>query len=170
MSARPTVVIDSAMSASELRARCREGIFSGPTSGHAYGMVQTNLMIVPKDAAFDFLLFCERNPKPCPLIEVLEAGVYTPRCAPPLLGLLDQSVGSQFDRSGDGFVTQAAIELGGDAIPIIAFSEHGKYIFDKDTRALERQLTATDLRVSDDVLSKFFAFACSHDVLRTCLT
>lgn len=70
------------MSANELRARCREGTFCWSTSGHAYGMVQTNLMIVPKEAAFDFLLFCERNPKPCPLIEVLEAGVYVPRCAP----------------------------------------------------------------------------------------
>lgn len=38
------------MSANELRARCREGTFCWSTSGHAYGMVQTNLMIVPKVA------------------------------------------------------------------------------------------------------------------------
>src|SRR5215472_602004 len=82
MSARLTVPIDSPLSASELRARCRQGIFSGPTSGHAYGNVQANLMIVPQESAFDFLLFCQRNPKPCPLIEVLEAGVFSPQCAP----------------------------------------------------------------------------------------
>lgn len=69
------------LSAASLRAACRDGTFTGPTSGHAPGMVQTNLMIVPKEAAFDFLLFCERNPKPCPLIEVMDPGDYGPRCA-----------------------------------------------------------------------------------------
>jgi hypothetical protein len=63
-------------------------------------------------------------------------------------------------------VTQAAIEFGGDAIPIVAFSEHRKDIFDKDARALECQLPAADLGVSDNVLSEFFAFTCSHSVLR----
>jgi uncharacterized protein YcsI (UPF0317 family) len=74
--------VDAPLSAAELRARCRAGGFNGPTSGHALGMVQANLVIVPKQAAFDFLLFCERNPKPCPLIEVLEPGAHSPRCAP----------------------------------------------------------------------------------------
>ena len=69
------------MAPAELRAACREGSFTDPTSGHAPGLVQANLMVVPRDAAFDFLLFCQRNPKPCPLVEVLEAGVFTPRCA-----------------------------------------------------------------------------------------
>jgi len=82
MSARLPVPVDTPLSAGELRARCRQGIFTGPTSGHAYGNVQANLMIVPREAAFDFLLFCQRNPKPCPLIEVLEAGVFSPQCAP----------------------------------------------------------------------------------------
>jgi hypothetical protein len=63
-------------------------------------------------------------------------------------------------------VTQAAIEFSGDAIPIIALSEHRKDIFDKDARALERQLPATDLGVSDNVSSEFFAFACSHSALK----
>jgi uncharacterized protein YcsI (UPF0317 family) len=38
------------------------------------GYVQANLVIVPKDYAFDFLRFCVRNPKPCPLLEVTEPG------------------------------------------------------------------------------------------------
>ena len=45
----------------------------------APGHVQANLVILPKDLAFDFLLFCQRNPKPCPLLEVVEAGSSEPR-------------------------------------------------------------------------------------------
>jgi uncharacterized protein YcsI (UPF0317 family) len=66
----------------EMRAQCRAGSFTGATAGHAGGMVQANLMIVPRDAAADFQSFCERNPKPCPLIEVLDAGTVEPKCAP----------------------------------------------------------------------------------------
>ena len=54
-----------------------------PTSGLAPGYVQTNLAILPPDLAFDFLLFCQRNPKACPLIEVLEAGQYEPKISAP---------------------------------------------------------------------------------------
>ncbi len=64
-----------------LRLAAREGRFKSPTSGHAPGYLQANLMIVSQAQAFDFLLFCQRNPKPCPLIEVLEPGGVEPRCA-----------------------------------------------------------------------------------------
>jgi uncharacterized protein YcsI (UPF0317 family) len=64
-----------------LRLAAREGRFKEPTAGHASGYLQANLMIVPQAYAFDFLLFCQRNPKPCPLIEVLEPGSAEPRCA-----------------------------------------------------------------------------------------
>ncbi|MGH8808550.1 MAG: putative hydro-lyase [Noviherbaspirillum sp.] len=70
------------LSAKALRALCRNGTFAGPTAGFAKGHVQANMMIVPREYAFDFLLFCQRNPKPCPLVEVLEPGQFTPRCAP----------------------------------------------------------------------------------------
>ncbi len=60
----------------DLRAACREGKFSGQTAGQSPGFAQANLCILPKEYAFDFLLFCQRNPKPCPLLHVLEAGVY----------------------------------------------------------------------------------------------
>ena len=65
----------------EIRALCRSGAFSGQTAGLADGYVQTNLMIVPAAYAFDFLLFCQRNPKPCPLVEVLEPSCFVPECA-----------------------------------------------------------------------------------------
>jgi len=43
------------------------------------GYVQANLVVVPKELAFDFLLFCQRNPKPCPLLDVTEPGDPEPR-------------------------------------------------------------------------------------------
>src|SRR3954463_15394124 len=66
----------------ELRLAARAGRFHEPTSGHAPGFLQANLMVVPQQYAFDFLLFCQRNPKPCPLIEVMEPGAREPKCAP----------------------------------------------------------------------------------------
>ena len=70
------------MEPSAFRALCRAGRHRGPTAGVAAGRVQANLMIVPRDVAFDFLLFCQRNPKPCPLVEVLDAGATEPATAP----------------------------------------------------------------------------------------
>jgi uncharacterized protein YcsI (UPF0317 family) len=70
------------MHPSEVRALCRIGAWTGPTAGLAGGYVQANMMIVPQAQAFDFLLFCQRNPKPCPLVEVLDAGSWSPECAP----------------------------------------------------------------------------------------
>ena len=68
---------------SELREMFRSGADPFPTSGLAPGTVQANLVILPKALAFDFLLFCQRNPKPCPLIEVLDPGSYEVRTAAP---------------------------------------------------------------------------------------
>jgi uncharacterized protein YcsI (UPF0317 family) len=47
------------------------------------GYVQANLVIVPRELAFDFLLFCHRNPKPCPLLDVTEPGDPEPRLVAP---------------------------------------------------------------------------------------
>jgi uncharacterized protein YcsI (UPF0317 family) len=66
----------------DLRRACRTGEFRRDTAGQAPGRIQANLMILPKSQAFDFLLFCQRNPKPCPLVEVLAPGVAEPLCAP----------------------------------------------------------------------------------------
>ena len=62
----------------EVRALIRRGQLLRPTCGLAPGYTQANLVILPKEFAFDFLLFCQRNPKPCPVLEVLEAGKYEP--------------------------------------------------------------------------------------------
>lgn len=58
----------------DVRAACRAGSLTGPTPGLALGYVQANLVILPRDWAFDVLLFCQRNPKPCPVLDVTEPG------------------------------------------------------------------------------------------------
>jgi uncharacterized protein YcsI (UPF0317 family) len=62
----------------DVRELIRSGRWRGVTSGVAPGYVQANLAILPRDLAFDFLLFCQRNPRPCPLLEVVEAGQVEP--------------------------------------------------------------------------------------------
>jgi uncharacterized protein YcsI (UPF0317 family) len=57
----------------EARRRFREGLVT-QTSGWCRGWAQANLIALPRELAFDFLLFAQRNPKPCPILEVLEAG------------------------------------------------------------------------------------------------
>jgi uncharacterized protein YcsI (UPF0317 family) len=66
-----------------VRSVCRSGRLTGPTPGLALGFVQANLVVLPKDWAFDFLLFCQRNPKPCPLLDVTEPGDPEPRSVAP---------------------------------------------------------------------------------------
>lgn len=60
----------------DFRAMVREGRWHLPTAGIAMGYAQMNLVILPEIYAFDFLLFCQRNPKPCPVIEIIEKGQY----------------------------------------------------------------------------------------------
>jgi len=62
----------------QVRLACRAGSLSDPTAGLAPGAAQANLVIVPQSAAFEFLLFCQRNPKPCPVLEVTEPGSASP--------------------------------------------------------------------------------------------
>lgn len=64
----------SSMNPKEIRTLIKEQKITGQTSGRCAGYAQANLCILPKDLAFDFLLFCNRNPKPCPVLEVGDAG------------------------------------------------------------------------------------------------
>lgn len=52
----------------EARQLIRNGKWLKPTSGISNGYIQANLAVLPKDIAFEFLLFCQRNPKSCPII------------------------------------------------------------------------------------------------------
>lgn len=58
----------------EMRLAIRNGEFTKPTAGLCPGYAQGNLVVLPKDLAYDFLLFSQRNPKPCPILDVTEVG------------------------------------------------------------------------------------------------
>jgi uncharacterized protein YcsI (UPF0317 family) len=58
----------------DLRGACRSGAYSGHTSGIAPRHVQGNVVILPRADADDFLRYCQRNPKPCPVLAVGEPG------------------------------------------------------------------------------------------------
>jgi uncharacterized protein YcsI (UPF0317 family) len=62
----------------DVRQACRAARCTGQTSGLAPGFTQANLVILPKTLASDFLIFCQRNPKPCPLLHVTEPGEVSP--------------------------------------------------------------------------------------------
>jgi uncharacterized protein YcsI (UPF0317 family) len=70
----PSASAELLIPAASLRKQCREGAFSGSTSGLAPGYAQANIVILPVEAAFEFIRFCQRNPKPCPLLAVSEPG------------------------------------------------------------------------------------------------
>jgi len=57
-----------------VRLAARAQRVTGQTAGLAPGFVQGNLVVLPADVADEFLRFCQRNPKPCPLIAVTEPG------------------------------------------------------------------------------------------------
>ncbi len=70
-------------SSAAVRQACREGSFTDHTAGLAPGFAQANLVILPREHAFDFLQFCRRNPKPCPLLDVTEPGSPLPSSIAP---------------------------------------------------------------------------------------
>ncbi|MEN6565074.1 MAG: putative hydro-lyase [Veillonellales bacterium] len=62
-----------------IRAAIRRGEWVHPTAGMAPGFAQANMAILPKELAFEFLLFCQRNPKPCPILDVTDLGSPVPK-------------------------------------------------------------------------------------------
>jgi len=58
----------------QARLDARAGRLSGPTANLAPGNVQANLAILPRELAADFMRFCQRNPKPCPVLAISEPG------------------------------------------------------------------------------------------------
>lgn len=69
--------------ARKARLSMRAGEWRGPTLFQVPGYVQTNLVVLPKADAYDFLIYCQRNPRPCPLIDVTDPGDPEPRLSAP---------------------------------------------------------------------------------------
>lgn len=57
-----------------VRASIRHGHYQSHTAGLGDGYLQTNLAILPESFALDFMRYCQRNPKPCPLVGVSDTG------------------------------------------------------------------------------------------------
>lgn len=58
----------------EVRRAIRAGRYSRHTAGLADGYLQCNIAILPESLAIDFMRFCQRNPKPCPLVGISDTG------------------------------------------------------------------------------------------------
>lgn len=72
----------------EFRQRVRTGEFTGPTNYVCPGFLQCNVVVLPQGPiAFDFLLFCQRNPQACPLLEVCDVGSAVPTLLAPTADL-----------------------------------------------------------------------------------
>jgi len=56
------------------RNAIRSGSYTSHTAGLGRGYLQANLAIMPEEYALDFMRFCQRNPKPCPLTAVSDTG------------------------------------------------------------------------------------------------
>lgn len=78
----PKFDASAARRGAELRQRSRSGALSRHTTGLADDLVQCNLVVLPASEAHDFLLFCQRNPRPCPVVAVGSVGSW----AMPTLG------------------------------------------------------------------------------------
>jgi uncharacterized protein YcsI (UPF0317 family) len=75
-----TAVVDAATPVGARRLY-RDGLVV-PTTGHAPGFTQANLVMLPQDWAYDMLLFGQRNPQPVPLLDVTDAGSFRTALAP----------------------------------------------------------------------------------------
>ncbi len=82
--------LSASSSAYEARQAIRRGDWVKHTSGLASRNAQGNIAILPEALATDFLRFCQRNPKPCPLLAVSEPGE-------PLLPTLGEDVDIRTD-------------------------------------------------------------------------
>jgi len=71
------------LSGKEVRKLIRKGEWLNDTMGVAEGFTQANLAIVPKNVALEFMIFCQRNPKPCPVLDVTEPGSPVPALLAP---------------------------------------------------------------------------------------
>jgi uncharacterized protein YcsI (UPF0317 family) len=90
----------AAMTGAEIRSIIRNGGLRRSTAGLAAGHQQANLVILPAPAAADFRRFCERNPRPCPLLEVTEPGSPEPRQTAPGADLRTDIPGYRVYRKG----------------------------------------------------------------------
>ncbi|MEL6397475.1 MAG: putative hydro-lyase [Cyanobacteria bacterium J06607_6] len=84
----------------DVRLQCRSGALDQPTAGLTLGYVQTNLVILPSHLAAEFLLFCQQNHQPCPVLEVLDQGNPEPQQFAPAADIRTDLPGYRVFREG----------------------------------------------------------------------
>jgi uncharacterized protein YcsI (UPF0317 family) len=89
------------ISAADLRAAARRGEWRGTTGGHCPAFQQANVVILPQEAAAEFAAFCTRNPRPCPVIEILPPGDPEPVHSAPGADLRSDVPGYRVYRKGE---------------------------------------------------------------------
>lgn len=62
------------MTPREFRSLVRRGEWTGSTKGFCRGYAVIDVAIVPKEYAYDFLVFCHRNPLTCPVVDISDVG------------------------------------------------------------------------------------------------
>ena len=62
------------MTPTDFRQIVRQNQWSDMTIKCCRGYAQANLVITPSEMAGEFLSFCQRNPKPCPVLDVTDSG------------------------------------------------------------------------------------------------
>lgn len=71
------------MTPQEFRSVVRSSEWAGPTTHVCRGYASTDMVILPKEYAYDFLVFCYRNPLTCPVLDITEPGSpHPPKLAP----------------------------------------------------------------------------------------
>ena len=116
------------------RRQIREKRWQGPTAGLAPGFTQANLVALPERHAFDFFLFCHRNPKPCPLLDVCEPGTHTPSLIAP-----DADIRTNWSEAGPAVLWTAEVGPGFGGASVVG---ENVYILDRNDTVGDRLLQA----------------------------
>ncbi|MEL6640772.1 MAG: putative hydro-lyase [Pseudomonadota bacterium] len=97
------------LSTQDMRAQIRACAYAGHTAGLGGRRLQANLAILPAESALDFMRFCQRNPRPCPLVGVSDTGN-------PLMTTLGHDIDVRTDLPGyyiyrDGILDQDVTDI-----------------------------------------------------------
>lgn len=137
------------------RRQIRAGRWRRPTAGLAPGYAQANLVIVPKGDAADFRLFCQRNSKACPLLDVTAPGDPVPRISAPEADLRRDVPRYRIYREGE-FVEEREHLIGLWSPNLVAFLLGCSFTFESALQAagLEVRHLAAGTNVSMYVTSR----------------
>lgn len=72
-----------AMAPQEYRSMVRTGEWTSATHGVCSGYAMADMVIIPKEYAYNYLVFCQQNPRALSIVDITEAGSpYPTRLAP----------------------------------------------------------------------------------------